>query len=71
MRSVALTGLVVGTIAFDLFVAWGVTFTVSWAGRVPPINAVGFWLFSVSPLVVTAYCVRKVRGFRRGEDTRA
>jgi len=62
--------LIATAIAFDLFVFWGVGFTLSWGDGVPPLSAAGFWLFAASPLVVTTYCVVKVRSIRRGEKPR-
>lgn len=70
MKRAALVTLIVGTIAFDLFVIWAVGLTLTWGGRVPPLNDVGFWLFAVSSVAVTAYCIHKVRRFRRGESPR-
>ena len=70
MRALAPIGLIAATIAFDLFVLWGVGFTLAWSDGVPPLSALGFWLFAASPLVVTIYCVVKVRSICRGERPR-
>lgn len=65
MNRLSLITLVVATLAFDLFVIWAVGFTVVWNGSVPPASALGFWIIAASPLVVTAYCIRKWRTYRR------
>ena len=67
MRAFAPISLITATIAFDLIVLWAVGFTLAWSDGVPPLSAVGFWLFASSPLVVTIFCIVKVRSIRRGE----
>lgn len=66
MQRVVIVTLILGTIAFDLFVLWGVSFTFAWGGN-PSLHDLGFWLFVASPVVATVYCIRKVLSFRRGE----
>jgi hypothetical protein len=62
--------LIVAAVIFDLLAIWAVGFTIAWGGTVPPLSAIGFWLFAASPVIVTAYCVHKWRAIRRGENPR-
>ena len=70
MGKLALMALVASTVVFDAFVVWAAWFTVAWAGSVPPVSEVGFWLFASSPLLATAYAVAEVRAFRREQQIR-
>jgi len=70
MQRLTLVTLIVVTVAFDLFAVWAVGFTIAWSGGVPPLSAIGFWLFAASPLIVTGYCLRKWRAIRQGENPR-
>lgn len=70
MRALAPIVLIVATIAFDLFVLWWIRFALAWNDGKPATSSVGFWLFAASALVVTSYCVVKLRNIRRGEKPR-
>ena len=67
MRKAAIILLVLFTLAFDLCVLWMLWFSLSWGMRLPHGNEwIGFSAIVLAPLLVTAYCMAKLRAFRNG-----
>jgi hypothetical protein len=67
MRKAAIIVLVLFTLAFDLSILWMLWFSFSLEMGLPHGNEwIGLSAIVLAPLLLTAYCITKLRAFRNG-----